>query len=74
MGLFMGDLIAEVLSVEEFNILDEGGEIKCPYSRCGGLVRKVPEDNPELFTEFDFEASQEYVCSKNRYHCWGPSH
>lgn len=62
------------MSEEDFEVLDSGGEIDCPYSRCKGVVRRVPVNGEVVYCEFQLDASLEYKCSKNEDHSWGPLH
>ncbi len=68
----MEDVLEKVLSKEDIEILNSGGKIPCPYHHCGGIIRKIPLNGDIFYTDFDSEASNEYVCSKNKKHFWSP--
>ena len=61
------------LKKSDYKILDKGGNVKCPYNKCLGMVFKTSDLNgEEIYTEYEFYASIHYRCSKDpENHFWG---
>jgi len=60
------------LDKSDYETLDKGGEIKCPYRNCKGRVcKKLDLNGEEIYTEFELDNSVYYECSKNHMHVWG---
>ena len=61
------------LTKEDYNVLENGGKIKCPYKKCRGLVSKVVDlSQDKIYTEFELDESVSYVCNKKPLsHMWG---
>ena len=58
------------LSDKLYNKIEGGLEVKCPHSRCKGIVVKVTGEKFEQFSEVYWEKTNYYRCNRNCKHVW----